>query len=98
VHSRRNARWMVAPEVCFRRRHRIALGPLAGSLGAAQGRWLVLVLPLGLLVGLIWGLAFGVGSVGPLGNAGLMVVLGLLLATEIRIGAAPLCAIALGLA
>jgi hydrogenase/urease accessory protein HupE len=75
-----------------------ALGLLAGSLGAAQGRWLVLVLPLGLLVGLILGLAFGVGAVGPMANAGMMVVLGLLLAARIRIRAVPLCAIALGLA
>jgi urease accessory protein len=75
-----------------------ALGLLAGSLGAAQGRWLVLALPLGLLVGLVLGLAFGAGTVPPVANAAMMVVLGLLLATGIRIHAAPLCAIALGLA
>lgn len=75
-----------------------ALGLLAGSLGAAQGRWLVLVLPLGLLAGLFLGPVFGAGALGPVANAGMMVGLGLLLAAGIHIGTAPLCAIALGLA
>jgi len=76
----------------------IALGVLAGSLGAANGRWLVLVFPLGLLAGLVLGLAFGPVSAGPVADAGMIVILGLLLAAAVRIPTACLCAIALGLA
>jgi len=75
-----------------------ALGLLAGSLGATHGRWLVLVLPLGLLLGLSVGLSFGSTWIAPLASAGMMVLLGLLLATAVRINVAALCAIALGLA
>jgi len=75
-----------------------ALGLLAGSLGAGKGRWLVLVFPLGLLAGLVLGLAFGVGSGGPVAEAGMIVTLGLLLATEMRIPTAFLGVIAFGLA
>jgi urease accessory protein len=75
-----------------------ALGLLAGSLGASKGRWLVLVFPLGLLAGLVLGPALGIISAGPLTDAGTMVVLGLVLATEMRIPASLLCAMALGLA
>ena len=76
----------------------IAMGVLAGSLGATTGRWLVLVFPLGLLAGLGLGPAFGVVSAGAVADAGTIAVLGLLLATNLRIGAAPLCLIAVGLA
>jgi len=76
----------------------IALGVLAGSLGPAKGRWLVLVFPLGLLIGLALGLSFGGVSAGPVADAGMIVVLGLLLAAEMGIPAAFLCTIALGLA
>jgi urease accessory protein len=76
----------------------IALGVLAGSLGATKGRWLVLVFPLGLLVGLVLGLTSGGVSARPVADAGMVVVLGLLLAANVRIPTAPLCAIALGLA
>jgi len=75
-----------------------ALGVLAGSLGAAKGRWLVLVFPLGLWVGLLLRLVFGIASAGPVADAGMIVVVGLLLAAEARVPAALLCAIALGLA
>ena len=47
-----------------------AMGVLAGSLGAARGRRLVLVFPLGLLAGLVLGRAFGVVSAGPAADAG----------------------------
>ena len=76
----------------------IALGVLAGSLGATKGRWLVLVFPLGLLAGLVLGPTSGGVSAGPVADAGMVVVLGLLLAANVRISIAPLCAIALGLA
>jgi urease accessory protein len=76
----------------------VAMGVLAGSLGAARGRWLVLVFPLGLLTGLVLGRAFGVLSAGPAVNAGMILVLGLLLAAAARLPTALLCAIAFGLA
>ena len=76
----------------------IAMGVLAGSLGATTGRWLVLVFPLGLLAGLGLGPAFGVVSAGAVADAGTIAVLGLLLATNLRIGTVPLCLIAVGLA
>jgi urease accessory protein len=76
----------------------VAMGVLAGSLGAARGRWLVLVFPLGLLAGLVLGRAFGVLSAGPAVNAGMILVLGLLLAAAARLPTALLCVIAFGLA
>src|SRR5215475_9880250 len=76
----------------------IALGVLAGSLGPTKGRWLVLVFPLGLLAGLALGHSFGGISAGPAADAGMMIVLGLLLAAEMRIPTAFLCAIAFALA
>ncbi len=75
-----------------------AMGVLAGSLGAAKGRWLVLVFPLGLLAGLVLGRVFGVVSAGPAADAGMILVLGLLLAAAARVPATLLCAIAFGLA
>jgi urease accessory protein len=75
-----------------------AMGVLAGSLGAAKGRWLVLVFPLGLLAGLVLGRVFGVVSAGPAADAGMILVLGLLLAAAARVPTALLCAIAFGLA
>jgi len=74
------------------------MGVLAGSLGAAKGRWLVLVFPLGLLAGLVLGRAFGVLSAGPAADAGMILALGLLLAAAARIPTALLCVIACGLA
>jgi hypothetical protein len=64
-----------------------ALGLLAGSIGSAQGRWLVLVVPVGLLVGLVTALSFGIGGVGTFANAAMMVALGLLVAAALRSGA-----------
>jgi urease accessory protein len=75
-----------------------AMGVLAGSLGAAKGRWLVLVFPLGLLAGLVLGRVFGVVSAGPAADAGMILVLGLLLAAAARVPTTLLCAIAFGLA
>lgn len=76
----------------------LAMGVLAGSLGAARGRWLVLVFPLGLLAGLVLDRIFGVPSAGPAADAGIILALGLLLAAAARIPTALLCAIAFGLA
>jgi urease accessory protein len=76
----------------------LAMGVLAGSLGAARGRWLVLVFPLGLLAGLVLDRIFGVPSAGPAADAGMILMLGLLLAAAARIPTALLCAMAFGLA
>jgi urease accessory protein len=76
----------------------LAMGVLAGSLGAARGRWLVLVFPLGLLAGLVLDRMLGVPSAGPAADAGMILMLGLLLAAAARIPTALLCAIAFGLA
>src|SRR5258708_16624939 len=62
-----------------------AMGMLAGSLGAAKGRLLVLVFPLGLLARLALGRAFGVGSAGPAGDAGMVLGRGPLLAGTSRV-------------
>lgn len=75
-----------------------AMGVLAGSLGAAKGRWLVLVFPLGLLAGLVLARTTGLVSAGPAADAGTILVLGLLLAAAARIPTALLCMIAFGLA
>jgi urease accessory protein len=74
-----------------------AMGVLAGSLGS-RGRWLVLLFPLGLLAGLVLDRAFGIVSAGPAADAGIILVVGLLLAAEARIPTALLCSIAFGLA
>jgi urease accessory protein len=76
----------------------LAMGVLAGSLGAARGRWLVLVFPLGLLAGLVLHRVFGALTAGPAVDAGMILVLGLLLAAAARIPTALLCVIAFGLA
>jgi urease accessory protein len=76
----------------------VAMGVLAGSLGAAKGRWLVLAFPLGLLAGLILQRASGSVSPVPAADAGMILVLGLLLAASARIPTAMLCVIAFGLA
>jgi urease accessory protein len=76
----------------------VAMGVLAGSLGAAKGRWLVLAFPLGPLAGLILQRASGSVSPVPAADAGMILVLGLLLAASARIPTAMLCVIAFGLA
>jgi urease accessory protein len=76
----------------------VAMGVLAGSLGAAIGRWLVIAFPLGLLAGMLLGLEFGVVSSSPIVDAGMIVALGLPLVAKMRLSLAPMCAIALALA
>jgi len=75
-----------------------AVGVLAASLGASRGRWLVLLFPLGLLAGLALNRTFGMVSEGAAVDAGIVLMLGLLLAAEARIPTALLCSIAFGLA
>src|SRR3984893_16833340 len=75
-----------------------AMGVLAGSLGTSRGRWLVLLFPLGLLAGLVLNRAFGNVSAGSAADAGIILVLGLLLAAQARIPTALLGLIAFGLA
>jgi len=75
-----------------------ALGLLAGTLGASKARWLVLMLPLGLIVGLAYGLKAGVSATAPVTDAAMMVGLGLLLAAGIRLPAIALWVVALSLA
>ncbi|MGY3622620.1 HupE/UreJ family protein [Bradyrhizobium sp. USDA 10063] len=75
-----------------------AIGGLGGTLGAATGRWLVLVFPLGLLTGLALARSFEITSTGSTVDAAMVLVLGLLLATAVRIPAAALCALAFALA
>lgn len=76
----------------------LAVGLLAGAIGAERARWLVLVVPVGLLIGLSAALSFGFTLVGTVANAAMMVVLGLLVAGGIRLGTRSLCAITFGLA
>jgi urease accessory protein len=75
-----------------------AIGMLGGTLGAARGRWLVLVFPLGLLTGLALAESFGITVTGSTVDAAMVLVLGLLLATAVRIPTAALCALAFALA
>ena len=76
----------------------MALGILAGSLGAARGRWLVLIFPLGLLAGISAANVPAEAITGPVVNSGLILLLGLLLAIAPRIPLAGLCAIAFAVA
>jgi urease accessory protein len=75
-----------------------AVGMLGGTLGATRGRWLVLVFPLGLLTGLALAESFGITITGSTVDAAMVLVLGLLLATAVRIPTAALCALAFALA
>ncbi|WP_315781144.1 HupE/UreJ family protein [Bradyrhizobium sp. SZCCHNPS1003] len=63
----------------------VALALLAGSLGAASGRWLVVVFPVGLCAGLALAAGSGVTAVSPFVDAATILILGLLLATALRI-------------
>ncbi|CCD89634.1 conserved hypothetical protein; putative membrane protein; putative HupE/UreJ protein [Bradyrhizobium sp. ORS 285] len=74
-----------------------ALGLLAGSLGAASGRWLVLVFPLGLCIGLALAARTGLAPMSPLVDALSILVLGLLLASALRIPVMLMCVIALAI-
>jgi hydrogenase/urease accessory protein HupE len=71
-----------------------ALGLLAGSLGAARGRWLVLIFPAGLIAGLLAGATLGAGAASPLIGATLTILIGLLLATALSLPGPLLAAIA----
>jgi urease accessory protein len=75
-----------------------ALGVLAGTLGAARGRWLVLIFPLGLLAGMTTAGWLGTATTGAVLNASLILLLGLLLAAAPRIPPAGLCMIAFAIA
>jgi urease accessory protein len=76
----------------------VAMGVLAGSLGASRGRWLILLFPLGLVAGLTAaGLSERVPA-GPVLDAGLILALGLLLAANARLSTPWLGALAFGLA
>ena len=75
-----------------------ALGVLAGSLGAAKGRWLVLIFPIGLLAGMTAANWLGTATMGPVLNASMILLLGLLLAAAPRIPLAGLCMIAFAVA
>jgi len=75
----------------------IAVGLLAASVAPAQGRWLVPVVPAGSLAGLITGLVFNITSLSTVANAGLMIALGLLIATAVRIPALVIGVLAFGM-
>ncbi|MEK9282568.1 HupE/UreJ family protein [Bradyrhizobium sp. ISRA442] len=75
-----------------------SLGVLAGSLGAGRGRWIMVVFPLGLLIGLLSAHAIGALSAGSALNAGMTLLVGLLLAAALRIPILLLCAMAFALA
>jgi hydrogenase/urease accessory protein HupE len=76
----------------------IALGLLAGAVGSAERRWLVMIFPVGLLVGLAWGAPIGPSLTGPLATAATIVVLGLLLAANLKIPTILLWLVAFGIA
>ena len=76
----------------------LAIGLLAGSLGALRGRWLVLVFPIGLLAGLAFGEKASAIAANPAVDAVVAVVLGLLLAAGARVPTILLCAMAFVLA
>lgn len=65
----------------------LALGVLAGSLGAQRGRWLVILFPLGLGVGFFLAAAGGPSVGGAATNAAMIGALGLLLAAGLRLSA-----------
>jgi urease accessory protein len=76
----------------------LAMGLLAGSLGAARGRWLVLVFPLGLLAGIASAARLGGIGANPAVDASIAMILGLLLAAAARVPTVLLCAIAFAIA
>jgi urease accessory protein len=76
----------------------LSLGGLAGSLGAAKARPLILLFPLGLLAGVGLHEATRLTLDGPLVAAALLVGLGLLLAAQLHLPRALLAALAFGLA
>jgi len=76
----------------------IALGLLAGSLGAPRSRWLVVLFPIGLVAGFTLAIADGTNFSGDVANATLIALLGLVLAAGLRLPAPLLGLIAFALA
>ena len=76
----------------------LALGVLAGAMGADRCRWLVVLVPLGLLAGFSAALGLATGALAGLGMAALTLLLGLLLASGWRLPVPVLAALGLGLA
>ena len=75
----------------------VAMGVLAGSLGASRGRWLVLLFPLGLLAGLSLAPVSGTVSA-QLADATMILAIGMLLAAAAQVPTLVLCAIAFAVA
>ncbi|MBC9879608.1 hypothetical protein G8O24_19900 [Bradyrhizobium sp. INPA01-394B] len=76
----------------------IALGLLAGSLGAPRSRWLVVLFPIGLVAGFALAIADGTNFSGDVANATLIALLGLVLAAGLRLPAPLLGIVAFALA
>ncbi|WP_036291871.1 HupE/UreJ family protein [Methylosinus sp. PW1] len=76
----------------------VALGMLAGSLGASKARPLLLLFPFGLAIGVTSAMTLNATSDGALFAAGALVLIGALLASELRIPAVALGGLALVLA
>ncbi len=76
----------------------VAMGVLAGSIGASRGRWLILLFPLGLVAGLAAASVSESVPAGPALDAGMILILGLLLAANARLSTPWLGALAFGLA
>lgn len=73
----------------------LALGVLAGSLGADKGRWLVPLFPVGLVAGLALARLTGLAAPGPVVNALCMVIIGVVLALRVRLPILPLATVAI---
>lgn len=76
----------------------IALGLLAGSLGAQRSRWLVVLFPVGLAAGFALAVADGMSFSSDMASATLIGCLGLVLAAGLRVPAAILGLFGFGLA
>lgn len=76
----------------------VALGLLAGSLGAVKARPLIALFPIGLVIGLSIARSLAAGFEGALAAAAMLVALGLLVALELQLNIVLLGAIAVALA
>lgn len=76
----------------------VALSLLAGSLGAARARPLIVLFPIGLVIGLAIATSLEAGFEGALAAAAMLVALGLIVALELQLHIVLLCALALALA
>ncbi len=76
----------------------IGVGLLAGLIGADRGRWLVAVVPAGLVAGLSLAVATGLTAIPAVASAAVMVVIGLMIAAGLRLGTLSLALLAGGLA